>query len=155
VQPISDGVWSLTYVIAVTRAPEVRNPNSTVIVGRRNITIATAQATFLSHIYEFDTQFLYYSFLLLATRQDHATSSTNTRTRPQAIESTHDTMADKLGSLKPQKKIELYSGNYFAACTLGGIIACGPTHTMVTPLDLVRIHIYIAAAPTTLRARNH
>lgn len=47
-------------------------------------------------------------------------------------------MADKLGSLKPQKKIELYSGNYFAACTLGGIIACGPTHTMVTPLDLVK-----------------
>ena len=46
-------------------------------------------------------------------------------------------MADKLGALKPQRKIELYSGNYFAACTLGGIIACGPTHTMVTPLDLV------------------
>jgi hypothetical protein len=23
---------------------------------------------------------------------------------------------------KPQKKIELFSGNYFAACTLGGII---------------------------------
>lgn len=46
-------------------------------------------------------------------------------------------MADKLGALKPQKKIELFSANYFAACTLGGIIACGPTHTMVTPLDLV------------------
>jgi solute carrier family 25 phosphate transporter 3 len=59
---------------------------------------------------------------------------------------------------KPQKKIELFSGNYFAACTLGGIIgifhsilpkhvtysqltslpACGPTHTAVTPLDLVK-----------------
>lgn len=23
---------------------------------------------------------------------------------------------------KPQKKIELFSGNYFAACTVGGII---------------------------------
>jgi hypothetical protein len=23
---------------------------------------------------------------------------------------------------KPQKKIELFSGNYFAACTIGGII---------------------------------
>jgi solute carrier family 25 phosphate transporter 3 len=45
-------------------------------------------------------------------------------------------MAEKLG-MKPQKKIELFSANYFAACTLGGIIACGPTHTMVTPLDLV------------------
>ncbi|KAL1623172.1 Cu/Pi carrier [Diplodia seriata] len=37
-----------------------------------------------------------------------------------------------------QKKIELFSGTYFAACTLGGIIACGPTHTAVTPLDLVK-----------------
>lgn len=62
-------------------------------------------------------------------------------------------MADKLGSLKPQKKIELYSGNYFAACTLGGIIACGPTHTMVTPLDLVWTHI--AAPPAALRIRSH
>jgi len=35
-------------------------------------------------------------------------------------------------------KIELYSGKYFAACGLGGIIACGPTHTAVTPLDLVK-----------------
>jgi hypothetical protein len=48
-------------------------------------------------------------------------------------------MADKLGAMKPQKKIELFSANYFAACTLGGIIACGPTHTMVTPLDLVSL----------------
>ena len=47
--------------------------------------------------------------------------------------------------LKPQKKIELYSGNYFAACTLGGVIACGPTHTMVTPLDLVSLASAIAA----------
>lgn len=62
-------------------------------------------------------------------------------------------MADKLGSLKPQKKIELYSGNYFAACTLGGIIACGPTHTMVTPLDLVRIHN--PAPPATTHVSNH
>jgi len=37
-----------------------------------------------------------------------------------------------------EKKIELFSGTYFAACTLGGIIACGPTHTAVTPLDLVK-----------------
>jgi solute carrier family 25 phosphate transporter 3 len=47
-------------------------------------------------------------------------------------------MAGKLEQLKPQRKIELYSNSYFAACTLGGIIACGPTHTMVTPLDLVK-----------------
>lgn len=46
-------------------------------------------------------------------------------------------MAGKLDAMKPQRKIELFSGSYFAACTMGGIIACGPTHTMVTPLDLV------------------
>ena len=63
------------------------------------------------------------------------------------------------GVLTPQRKIELYSGTYFAACTLGGVIgnfivpssptgppprqltsfeACGPTHTLVTPLDVVK-----------------
>ncbi|KAL1305819.1 hypothetical protein AAFC00_003981 [Neodothiora populina] len=42
------------------------------------------------------------------------------------------------GAVTPANKIELFSGSYFAACTLGGIIACGPTHTAVTPLDLVK-----------------
>ncbi|RMX96009.1 hypothetical protein D0868_11415 [Hortaea werneckii] len=42
------------------------------------------------------------------------------------------------GGATPQRKIELFSGTYFGACTLGGIIACGPTHTSVTPLDLVK-----------------
>ncbi|KAI0137079.1 mitochondrial carrier domain-containing protein [Xylariales sp. AK1849] len=35
-------------------------------------------------------------------------------------------------------KIELYSGQYYAACTFGGLLACGLTHTAVTPLDLVK-----------------
>ncbi|KUL87812.1 hypothetical protein ZTR_03228 [Talaromyces verruculosus] len=35
-------------------------------------------------------------------------------------------------------KIEPYSAKYFTSCALGGIIACGPTHTAVTPLDLVK-----------------
>ncbi|KAG5929441.1 hypothetical protein E4U42_005908 [Claviceps africana] len=34
--------------------------------------------------------------------------------------------------------IELYSGKYYAACTFGGLLACGLTHTIVTPLDLVK-----------------
>lgn len=34
--------------------------------------------------------------------------------------------------------IPLFSKEYFAACTLGGVIACGPTHSAVTPLDLVK-----------------
>jgi len=43
-----------------------------------------------------------------------------------------------MATIKPQKKIELYSGSYYTACTVGGVIACGPTHSMVTPLDLVK-----------------
>ncbi|KAL4876070.1 mitochondrial carrier domain-containing protein [Aspergillus karnatakaensis] len=38
----------------------------------------------------------------------------------------------------PFGKIEPNSLKYFGACTLGGIVACGPTHTSVTPLDLVK-----------------
>lgn len=35
-------------------------------------------------------------------------------------------------------KIELYTAKYYAACTFGGLLACGLTHTAVTPLDLVK-----------------
>lgn len=38
----------------------------------------------------------------------------------------------------PFGKIEPNSAKYFASCMVGGIIACGPTHTAVTPLDLVK-----------------
>jgi len=44
-------------------------------------------------------------------------------------------------SAKAQAKaghIELYSAKYYAACTFGGLLACGLTHTAVTPLDLVK-----------------
>jgi solute carrier family 25 phosphate transporter 3 len=35
-------------------------------------------------------------------------------------------------------QIELYSPKFYAACTFGGLLACGVTHTAVTPLDLVK-----------------
>jgi solute carrier family 25 phosphate transporter 3 len=35
-------------------------------------------------------------------------------------------------------KIDLYTGKYYAACTFGGLMACGLTHTAVTPLDFVK-----------------
>ncbi|KAI9802214.1 MAG: hypothetical protein M1825_002935 [Sarcosagium campestre] len=47
----------------------------------------------------------------------------------------------ELASTKAQAaagKIELYSPKYYAACTFGGLLACGVTHTAVTPLDLVK-----------------
>jgi len=39
------------------------------------------------------------------------------------------------------KKIELYSWDYFKACSIGGILSCGLTHTLVTPLDVVKCNM--------------
>jgi len=39
---------------------------------------------------------------------------------------------------QPQKKIELYSPTYYAYCGIGGILSCGLTHGLMTPLDLVK-----------------
>ncbi|KAK1769980.1 mitochondrial carrier [Phialemonium atrogriseum] len=47
----------------------------------------------------------------------------------------------EVASQKAQQKagkIELFSGKYYAACTFGGLLACGLTHTAVTPLDLIK-----------------
>lgn len=35
-------------------------------------------------------------------------------------------------------KIEPFTAKYYAACTVGGLLACGLTHTTVTPLDLIK-----------------
>ena len=35
-------------------------------------------------------------------------------------------------------KIELYTPKFYAASAFGGLLACGVTHTAVTPLDLVK-----------------
>lgn len=40
--------------------------------------------------------------------------------------------------VKPEPKIKEFTAAYYAACTVGGIIACGPTHSAITPLDLVK-----------------
>ena len=42
-----------------------------------------------------------------------------------------------------KKQIKLYSGEYYAVCTLGGILSCGLTHTAVTPLDVVKCNMQI------------
>ncbi|KAL4796983.1 mitochondrial carrier domain-containing protein [Aspergillus venezuelensis] len=47
----------------------------------------------------------------------------------------------ELASQKAQAKagnIEPWSAKYYAACTFGGLLACGLTHTAVTPLDLIK-----------------
>jgi solute carrier family 25 (mitochondrial phosphate transporter), member 3 len=40
------------------------------------------------------------------------------------------------GAVTPQKKIELFSGTYFAACTIGGVIGnLTPPSTLVTTTE--------------------
>ena len=39
--------------------------------------------------------------------------------------------------------IKLFSPAYYAACTVGGILSCGLTHTMVTPLDVVKCNMQV------------
>ena len=54
---------------------------------------------------------------------------------------THDTKTPAR-SEKGKGGIVLYSPEYYAACTLGGIIACGPTHTcklLTAPLSFVSL----------------
>ncbi|XP_003493661.1 phosphate carrier protein, mitochondrial isoform X1 [Bombus vosnesenskii] len=41
---------------------------------------------------------------------------------------------------------EFGSNKYFMLCGLGGILSCGITHTMVTPLDLVKCRIQVDPA---------
>lgn len=42
-----------------------------------------------------------------------------------------------------KKQIKLYSGEFYAVCTVGGILSCGLTHTAVTPLDVVKCNMQI------------
>ena len=51
-----------------------------------------------------------------------------------------------LPSAGEKKQIELYSGEFYAACTVGGILSCGLTHTAVTPLDVVKCNSQVTLA---------
>ena len=41
----------------------------------------------------------------------------------------------------PMGVIELYSNKYYVACGMGGILSCGLTHALVTPIDLVKCNL--------------
>lgn len=43
-------------------------------------------------------------------------------------------------------KIAMYSPAYYATCTVGGMLATGPTHMAVTPLDVVKCNMQIDPA---------
>lgn len=50
-----------------------------------------------------------------------------------------------------KKKIELYSPAFFAAGAIGGMVATGPTHMAVTPLDVAKcnMQVYILTTSTS------
>lgn len=41
----------------------------------------------------------------------------------------------------PASGIELFTGQYYGACAFGGVLSCGLTHTVVTPLDVVKCNM--------------
>ncbi|PIN17030.1 Mitochondrial phosphate carrier protein [Handroanthus impetiginosus] len=49
-----------------------------------------------------------------------------------------------------ERRIEMYSQAYYAACAAGGALCCGLTHTAVTPLDVVKCNMQID--PTKYRS---
>lgn len=55
-----------------------------------------------------------------------------------SAEATKEIEKASAAAQKTAGPIELYSAKYYAACTFGGLLACGLTHTAVTPLDLVK-----------------
>ncbi|KAK0731151.1 mitochondrial carrier domain-containing protein [Lasiosphaeris hirsuta] len=61
-----------------------------------------------------------------------------TRAKKLSAEATKEFEAASQKAQSAAGKIELYSAKYYAACTFGGLIACGLTHTSMTPLDLVK-----------------
>lgn len=48
--------------------------------------------------------------------------------------------------IQPGDSCEFASPKYFVLCGLGGILSCGSTHTLVTPLDLVKCRLQVDAA---------
>jgi solute carrier family 25 (mitochondrial phosphate transporter), member 3 len=40
-----------------------------------------------------------------------------------------------------EKKVELYSPEFYKICAMGGALCCGATHTAVTPLDVVKCNM--------------
>lgn len=47
---------------------------------------------------------------------------------------------------KPQGSAEFGSPKYFYLCAVGGALSCGLTHTLVTPLDLIKCRIQTNSA---------
>lgn len=54
-------------------------------------------------------------------------------------------MIPAVAEVAAPKKIEMYSAEYYRACAVGGMLACGLTHMAVTPLDVVKCNMQASA----------
>ncbi|KNA10800.1 hypothetical protein SOVF_140940 [Spinacia oleracea] len=69
----------------------------------------------------------------------YSSSSSTTATTTNGVVSTKNSIM----VAAPSEKIKMYSPAFYAACTAGGMLSCGLTHTAVTPLDLVKCNMQI------------
>ncbi|KAG6401850.1 hypothetical protein SASPL_138718 [Salvia splendens] len=80
----------------------------------------------------------------------HTHTHTHTPTPPSSAETKKAPTPEKsLGFMiraPSDKRIAMFSPQYYAACTAGGIFSCGLTHMAVTPLDLVKCNMQINPA---------
>ncbi|CAL5361774.1 unnamed protein product [Camellia sinensis] len=91
--------------------------------------------------------FLYSSSSSFASSSSSSSSSSST-----LLSKTVSNYSEKKKSLmiqspsEPLGKIEMYSPQFYAACTVGGALCCGLTHMAVTPLDVVKCNMQIDPA---------
>lgn len=64
---------------------------------------------------------------------------------PQLIKNRSNILA-AAAFASPDDSCEFGSAKYFALCGVGGILSCGITHTMITPLDLVKCRLQVDSA---------
>ncbi|KAJ6846865.1 mitochondrial phosphate carrier protein 3, mitochondrial-like [Iris pallida] len=88
--------------------------------------------------------FLYYSSTRNLGLERIASGGPNPNPSPMSSRSAlTDSGSVMVESPSEKRKIEMYSPAFYAACTAGGILSCGPTHTAVTPLDVVKCNMQI------------
>ncbi|XP_011002100.1 PREDICTED: mitochondrial phosphate carrier protein 3, mitochondrial-like [Populus euphratica] len=62
---------------------------------------------------------------------------------PSSDSGDHGVLSKNFVIPAPTEKIEMYSPTFYMACTAGGILSCGLTHTALTPLDVVKCNMQI------------
>nr|XP_043607942.1 mitochondrial phosphate carrier protein 3, mitochondrial-like isoform X2 [Erigeron canadensis] len=91
--------------------------------------------------------YLYSSKFKTGFSNDHLVSNKGNSSKSTSFLSSEMDPVEKRGFVvaAPSEpgKIKMFSPAYYAACTIGGTLACGTTHTAVTPLDVVKCNMQI------------